>query len=67
MKNETLKLKGLHCAHCTAMVKKSLEMVEGVESANVNTDCANVTYNDSIAAREQLEAAITRFGYEVSD
>jgi peroxiredoxin len=47
------------------MVKKSLEMVKGVSSAEVSVGSATVSYDESVAKKADLEAAITRFGYKI--
>jgi copper chaperone CopZ len=49
------------------MVKKSLEMVRGVSAAEVSIGSATVSYEDATATREELEAAVTRFGYKIRD
>ena len=67
MKEETLKIDGMHCGHCSAMVKKSLEMVDGVESAEVDINVARVKYDEDSATHEDLEEAVKRFGYKVLD
>ena len=66
MKEDTLKIEGLHCGHCTALVKRSLEITKGVESAEVTLKSVKVAYDENLASRENLEAAITRFGYKVT-
>jgi copper chaperone CopZ len=67
MRTETLGIDGMSCGHCTAMVKKSLEMVQGVSFADVQVGAATVSYDDMLATREDLEAAVTRFGYKGRD
>ncbi len=67
MKDETLKLEGLHCGHCTGMIKNSLELVKGVKRAEVTLKSARVRYDEEIATRSEIEAAVTRFGYKVTD
>ncbi len=67
MKDETLSIEGLHCGHCTGLIKNSLELVKGVESAEVTLKSARVRYDEELATREALEAAVTRFGYKVTD
>jgi copper chaperone CopZ len=65
MKTETLNIDGMSCGHCTAMVKKSLEMVQGVSFADVQIGSATVSYDEAVATKEELEAAVTRFGYRI--
>ncbi len=67
MKEDTLKIEGLYCDHCTALVKRSLEITAGVESADVTLKSAKVVYDEDLASRKALEEAITRFGYKITD
>ena len=67
MKTETLNIEGMTCGHCAAMVRKSLEMVRGVSVAEVQIGSATVSYDDMVATRYELEAAVTRFGYKIRD
>lgn len=66
MKVETLSIEGMHCGHCAAMVKKSLEMLNGVKNADVSLGKATVIYDEELNDRDDLEGAVTRFGYKVS-
>ncbi len=65
MKVDTLRIDGMHCGHCTGMVKKSIEMLRGVESADVSLGMATVVYNEDVNSRDDIEAAVTRFGYKI--
>jgi copper chaperone len=65
MKTEKLKIEGMHCGHCAALVKKSLSIVEGVSTADVEVGTATVEYDENRTDREKLEKAVTRFGYKV--
>lgn len=67
LKDETLRMEGLHCGHCTALVKNSVELVKGVESADVTLKSVRVRYDEEIATRVDIETAITRFGYKITD
>ena len=58
---KTLKIEGMMCGHCEARVKKALEALPQVESAQVSheTGTAAVTLNDSLedsALKEAVEA-----------
>ena len=60
----TLKIEGMMCKHCEARVKKTLEALEGVESAVVSheTGTAVVTGN---ADFETMKAAVEAQDYKV--
>jgi mercuric ion binding protein len=61
----TLNVKGMTCGHCVMAVKKSLEAVEGVLSAEVTLapPRAVVTYDPSRASIERLTGATGNEGY----
>ena len=63
---KTMKIEGMMCPHCEARVKKTLEEIAGVESADVSheADTAIVTLNDAVAD-EVLKNAIEEQGYKV--
>ncbi len=67
MRTETFNIEGMNCGHCTAMVKKSLEILRGVHSADVTLGSATVVYDEQQNTRGDLAVAITRFGYKVLD
>ncbi len=64
----SIPVKGMYCASCVSMIKKTVRKVPGIESVSVNLDSAKVDieYN---AAESLLKAikAITRMGYKVVD
>ncbi len=59
----TIKVTGMSCMHCVGAVKKALEAVDGVESAEVNLEQANAVVSGS-AELNTLLAAIKEAGYE---
>ncbi len=63
---KTMKINGMMCMHCEARVKKALEAVEGVASAEVSHEkgTAVVTLNGDVSD-EALKAAVTAQDYEV--
>ena len=65
METVTLNVKGMTCGHCVMAVKKSLEAVEGVLSAEVTLapPRAVVTYDPSRASVERLTGATGNEGY----
>ena len=62
----TMDIEGMMCPHCEARVKKALEAVEGVKSAEVSHErnSAVVTVEPSVSD-EALAKAVTDAGYEV--
>jgi mercuric ion binding protein len=61
----TLNVKGMTCGHCVMAVRKSLEAVEGVLSADVTLapPRAVVTYDPSRSTVERLTEATGNEGY----
>jgi Cu+-exporting ATPase len=64
----SLRIKGMHCATCTAAVDDALKALDGVSESRVNlaTEKASVRFDPSKVSRKELEAAVSRAGYEVS-
>jgi len=61
----TLQVEGMSCQHCLASVKKTLESIEGVESAIPNLDSGSVMIKGNGLDRNQLSAAVHQAGYKV--
>jgi len=57
-----LKVTGMTCMHCVGAVKKALEAVDGVESADVSLEPGQAVVNGD-ADTSALVAAITEAGY----
>lgn len=58
-----LKIKGMSCQHCVMRVKKALESVNGVKSAEVEIGRAKVSCD---CKKEELIEAVTKAGYRVT-
>ena len=62
----TLKIEGMMCPHCEARVKKALEAVEGVISAEVSHERGEAVVElTDVNLKKTLEEAVTAQGYEV--
>ena len=63
---KTMKIEGMMCMHCEAAVKKALEAIEGVESAEVSHEAgtAIVTASDDVTD-DVLKAAVEEKEYTV--
>jgi len=63
---KTMKIEGMMCGHCEARVKKSLEAIEGVQSAEVSHEkgTAVVTISDDVPV-ETLTKAVEDQDYRV--
>lgn len=64
---KTLHVEGMMCVRCVAHVKKALEAVDGVASAEVDLEAKRATVAlDGDVADETLVAAVVEEGYEAS-
>ncbi len=65
---KTMKIEGMMCGHCAATVKKALESVDGVVSAEVSNEKgeAVVTLNKEVS-NETLKSAVEAKDYKVTD
>ena len=66
MEQVTLKVNGMTCQGCVRSVKKVLESVAGVQSADVSLEKAQaqVVFDPARANVEQFKAAVEDAGYE---
>ncbi|MBR5094196.1 MAG: heavy metal translocating P-type ATPase [Oscillospiraceae bacterium] len=62
----TLKIEGMMCKHCEARVKKTLEALEGVESAVVSHETGTAVVTGT-ADYETMKAAVEAQDYKVLD
>jgi copper chaperone len=66
MVKETIKIKGMSCQHCVMNVKKALNTLAGVSSADVEMGSATVTYDETVVKKTDITGAIEVAGYEVA-
>ncbi len=64
-----LKVKGIHCASCVSMIKKSVKKVDGVEEASVSLITGEVTvlFDPAKKPLENIVKAVNKMGYKVID
>ena len=67
MAQHTYKVKGMHCASCSAIIEKTLKKVEGVHSAEVNygTETAKVTFDEAKTNHHHLSQKVEHLGYSL--
>ena len=60
-----LKVEGMTCGHCQMSVKKALENIKGVKSADVDLEkkSAQVSYKSDKVTAESLIQAVAAAGY----
>ncbi len=64
---KTMKIEGMMCPHCEATVKKTLEAIDGVESAEVSHEKGQATVTlSSEVANDVLKSAVEAKDYKVT-
>ena len=68
MENTTIAVGGMTCMGCVASVKRVLDGVTGIASAEVTLDPAQarVSYDPAKASLQTIKAAISDAGYDVA-
>lgn len=68
MHTENYRVKGMHCASCSAIIEKTFKKTEGVHSAEVNygTETAKVSFDESKTNPQLLSKKIEPLGYSLS-
>ncbi len=63
----TYKVRGMHCASCSALIEKTFKKIDGVHSVEMNyaTETAKVAYDNSKIDPESLSNTIEPFGYSL--
>lgn len=66
LKKSVLDISGMHCASCSVLIKRRLEKIPGVKSANVNyaTEKASVEFDEKNCSEEKLVRTVEETGYK---
>ncbi len=61
-----IKVSGMTCGACAVSVKRGLEKIKGVKSADVSVEkgLASVVYDDSQVNEQKLREAINKTGFK---
>ena len=67
--HKTFDVKGMHCASCASIIKRTLSKLEGVEACEVNyaTEQAKVQYDPGKVSVDAMNSDIQKLGYELVD
>lgn len=67
MKSATLKVEGMHCTGCAAVIHTRISTLSGVRTADVSFDTrqARVLYDPQIIDELQIAEAVRKLGYRV--
>jgi copper chaperone len=60
-----LTIEGMSCQHCVMSVKKAVENIIGVTSAEISIGNAKVTFDGSKTNRNEIAKAVEDAGYKV--
>lgn len=66
MKQMEIKIKGMHCHSCVALIEDEVKQLPGVEAIKVNLDAANarVEFDESAVDVSQIKKTIAELGYQ---
>lgn len=69
MINKTLKVQGMHCASCSAIITKKVSKLQGISDINVNfaTEKANINFDPDTVSVDQMNNEIKKLGYTFVD
>ena len=62
---KTMKIEGMMCGHCEARVKKTLEAIDGVISAEVSHTAGTAVVTFEAVSDDTLKAAVEAQDYKV--
>ena len=67
MSSLTLKVSGMHCAHCARAVEKQLANLDGVDAAEAQfaTGAVTIEFKGASPADDAIEGAVVRAGYAI--
>ena len=57
----------MHCASCASIIEKTLDKIEGVQTAEVNygTEVAKISYDEAVTSPQDLSKKIEPLGYSL--
>jgi copper chaperone len=65
MAEVTIKIEGMSCQHCVMHVKKAVDGVDGVNSADISIGLAKVEFDEAKTGKEAVAEAINNAGYKI--
>ena len=64
----TLNVEGMSCGHCSGMVQKTLEEIDGISNVSVSLDNKMATFNaDTSGLIDIAVKAVNEAGYKASE
>ncbi|MCX7965701.1 MAG: cation transporter [Syntrophorhabdaceae bacterium] len=65
MATVTIKISGMSCQHCVAIVGKAITSVGGIKKVDISIGSAYVEYDESKTTLKEIEEAIEKEGYKI--
>src|SRR3989344_1111079 len=67
MHTQTYRVRGMHCASCSAIIEKTLKKTTGVQSAEANygTETAKLAFDETKTNPRELSKKIEPLGYSL--
>ena len=65
MTETTIVIEGMSCQHCVMRVKKAIEGLKGIHKSDVEIGQANVTFDEALIQKKEIEEAIVKAGYKI--
>ncbi|WP_457553354.1 heavy-metal-associated domain-containing protein [Desulfobacula sp.] len=64
----TLNVEGMSCGHCSGMVRKTLEEIDGISNVSVSLDAKKATFDaDTSDLINKAVKAVNEAGYKASN
>ncbi|MDQ5981350.1 MAG: P-type Cu+ transporter, partial [Patescibacteria group bacterium] len=69
MTNKKFEVKGMHCASCSAIIKKKISKLPGIEECHINyaTEKAKISFDPKHVSVDQMNSDINNLGYSIID
>lgn len=67
MRQKTLKIEGMSCHHCVMAMRKSFQMVDGMQNAEVEVGQATLEFDESKVTDKDISKAVARAGFKVQE
>lgn len=69
LKQETMDVKGMHCASCSAIISKKLSKLPGIQSCEINivTEKAKIEYNPDQISLPDINNQLNPLGYALTE
>jgi copper chaperone len=65
LKEITITIGGMSCEHCVKRVRKGLDALGGISTADVTIGKAVIAYDESKLSEDEIKKAIEKAGYKI--